>query len=649
MSDLIYLKILLFILGPIAIVSVTIKIIREYERAVVFRLGKLICTKGPGLILLLPFIDRIKKVDLRLVSIDVPRQDIMTRDNVPVTVDAVVYYHIVDPSTAVITIKDIQQSTFLIAQATLRNILGQVELDELLSQQAKINQKLGEILSEHTKQWGITISIVEIKEVTLPEEMKRVMAKQAEAERERRARLIDARAEYEASQTLAEAGKILSDNPQGLQLRYLYTLRDISTNKGSTILFPLPMDLLSPFLDGIKGLFKIDKKVELKEPEKKTELKTEEELRIKKDIKEDTKIIQEAVGTVSMDAEYEKELREGRLRPRYVQWVITDKCQFGCSHCEIAGIQSNIKELTTEQAKNVVNELAELGCEFLSITGGEPMLRRDLFDIARYAKDRGLKLGLTTNGHATEEYILELSDIKFDSVVLTLDGYGETQNKIRNAKDSYEHGIRTIEFFNDIGVQRICVSTTLLEDNIKGFPRMTEDVFRARANLMQVQPRLFNNGQPMRNKPETVKEAFRFILEAKRRGFPVEAGEQFGYLGPLEPLLHMAPFFCGIGWNTFCVSSNGNVQGCPLPAKEDITEGNCLMVSLKDIWQKKFSSFRKDIPEGLPDGCHRCPYLAACKGGCWLFRVYGLNPCFLLEAEQVYREISSAALYPHTT
>ena len=239
-----FLKVLILTLGAIGIIGSAFKIMKEYERAVVFRLGKLHATKGPGLILLIPLVDRIRKVDLRLVSIDVPRQDIMTRDNVPVTVDAVVYFFVLDPAKAVITIQDIYQSTFLLAQATLRNVLGQVELDDLLSQQSRINQELEKIISVHTKAWGINISIVEIKEVTLPEEMKRAMAKQAESERERRARLIDAQAEYQASQTLADAGKILSQNPQSLQLRYLQTLRDISTNKGSTILFPLPINLL---------------------------------------------------------------------------------------------------------------------------------------------------------------------------------------------------------------------------------------------------------------------------------------------------------------------------------------------------------------------------------------------------------------------
>ncbi|MGA1864720.1 MAG: SPFH domain-containing protein [bacterium] len=653
-----FLKILLIILGSIAILGSAFKILREYERAVVFRLGRMLSAKGPGLIFLIPLIDRIRKIDMRIVSIDVPRQDIMTRDNVPVTVDAVVYFNITDPALAVITIKDIYQSTFLIAQATLRNVLGQIELDDLLSQQSKINQELEKIISVHTKQWGIKISIVEIKEVTLPEMMKRAMAKQAETERERRARLIDAQAEYQASKTLSEAGKILSDNPQSLQLRYLQTLRDISTNKGSTILFPLPIDLLAPFMDGVKKVFHSDRNIKSQELTEKL-MESEELMKLEKLIKKEgpknggevkEKVLPAGEPNIIKGpvTQYKSDLHKGKLQPQYVQWAITNRCQFQCSHCETAAGQNNNHELTTSQAKELVDDLAEMNCEFLSITGGEPMLRNDLFDIIQYAKTKGLKVGFTTNGQATEENLPALSEAKFDSVVVTIDAYGESQNRIRNSHDSYERGIQTIKFFHDKGIPRICMSTVLLDDNINEFPRLTEDVFRAGANLMQIQPRIFQDGRPLRNSPEIVKDAFRFILEARRRRFPVEAGEQFGYLGPLEPLLRSNTFFCGSGWNTFCVNANGMIQGCPAPTIPGITEGNCLEDSIKNIWLNKFQSFRKEMPDDLENGCHKCSHLSLCRGGCWLFRAQGLNPCFLPEAEQVYREISNVAMYPQT-
>lgn len=663
-----FLKILLIILGGIALIGSSMKIMKEYERAVVFRLGKLLATKGPGLIFLIPLFDRIKTVDLRLVSIDVPRQDIMTRDNVPVTVDAVVYFQITDPSCAVITIQDIYQSTFLIAQATLRNVLGQVELDDLLSQQTKINEQLEKIISVHTKQWGIRISIVEIKEVTLPEQMKRAMAKQAETERERRARLIDAQAEYQASRTLADAGRILAQNPQGLQLRYLQTLRDISSNKGSTILFPMPLNLLSPFLDRVGEVLKTARDIQPSGTESppvegdaaapaaeslpvkgKTAIPTAEPPTAYRKTSPQAAAPEGAGAPESLIDRYTTRTAEGGMVPRFVQWVVTERCQFECPHCDTAAGGKQNTELTTDQAQKVVDDLAGMGCEFLSLTGGEPMLRDDLFTIAGYAKGKGLPLGLTTNGQVIEEHLAALADLNLDSVVVTLDGYGDVQNRIRNTQDSYERGIRGIEFFHDIGVPRICVSTILLENSLGGLPRLAEDVFRAGANLMQIQPQVYQNGRPERNTPDAVKGAFKFILEARTRGFPVEAGEQFGYLGPLEQFLRPSPFFCGCGWNTFCITTNGTIQGCQAMSRPDIREGNCTKDTPSIIWQEGFASFRKETPESLPEGCRRCPHLSVCRGGCWILRVYGLNPCFLLEAEQVHREITdAAALYPQT-
>jgi radical SAM protein with 4Fe4S-binding SPASM domain len=277
------------------------------------------------------------------------------------------------------------------------------------------------------------------------------------------------------------------------------------------------------------------------------------------------------------------------------------------------------------------------------------MLRKDLFEIVNYAKAKGLRVGFTTNGQATEENLPALSEVKFDSVVVTIDAYGELQNRIRNSLDSYGRSIQAIKTFHDMGVPRICISTVLLDDNIKEFPRLTEDVFRAGANLMQIQPRIFQDGRPLRNSPEIVKDVFRFILEARKRRIPVEAGEQFGYLGPLEPLLRSSGFFCGSGWNTFCINADGMIQGCPAPTIPDITEGNCSEDSLKNIWQNEFQSFRRDLPDELQNGCHKCPHLSVCRGGCWLFRAQGLDPCFLPEAEQVYREISTAAMYPQAS
>jgi len=222
----------------------SIKIINEYERAVVLRLGKFHKVKGPGLILLIPVIDKMRKIDLRTVTLDVPPQEVITRDNVSIRVSAVVYFRVVDPDKAFLQVEDYYYATSQLSQTTLRSICGQAELDEILAEREKLNLKLQEILDADTEPWGVKVSKVEIKEIDLPEEMKRAMAKQAEAERERRAKVISADGEYQASKTLLEAARIMAENPITLQLRYLQTLTEISTEKNSTILFPLPIELL---------------------------------------------------------------------------------------------------------------------------------------------------------------------------------------------------------------------------------------------------------------------------------------------------------------------------------------------------------------------------------------------------------------------
>jgi regulator of protease activity HflC (stomatin/prohibitin superfamily) len=224
-----------------------IKVLREYERGVIFRLGRVIKTKGPGLIILIPIIDKMIKVSLRLVTMDVPPQDVITRDNVSVKVNAVIYFRVMDPTNATIVVENFLFATSQLAQTTLRSVCGQVELDELLAERDKINTQLQEILDKHTDPWGIKVTTVEVKHIDLPQEMQRAMARQAEAERERRAKVIGAEGEYQAATRLAEAAEILQRHPQALQLRYLQTLKEISTEGKSTILFPLPLDLFKPF------------------------------------------------------------------------------------------------------------------------------------------------------------------------------------------------------------------------------------------------------------------------------------------------------------------------------------------------------------------------------------------------------------------
>jgi len=224
-----------------------IKILREYERGGIFRLGRVIKVKGPGLILLIPVIDKMVKVSLRLVTMDVPPQDVITRDNVSVKVNAVIYFRVMDPNKATIEVENYIFATSQLAQTTLRSVCGQVELDELLAQREKINTQLTTILDKHTDPWGIKVSTVEVKHIDLPQEMQRAMAKQAEAERERRAKVINAEGEFQAAARLTEAAGIIAEHPEALQLRYLQTLREISSEGNSTTLFPIPIDLFRPF------------------------------------------------------------------------------------------------------------------------------------------------------------------------------------------------------------------------------------------------------------------------------------------------------------------------------------------------------------------------------------------------------------------
>ncbi len=232
----------------IAILSMSIKVINEYERGVIFRLGRLMGAKGPGFFMIIPFIDRMVKIDLRVITMDVPSQDVITRDNVTVRVNAVVYFRVINPEASVVKVINYIQATSQISQTTLRNVLGQHELDELLSQREKLNQTLQSIIDEQTDPWGIKVSIVEIKDVELPESMRRSMAAQAEAERVRRAKIIHAEGELQASQKLSEAGHIIAQEPVALQLRYLQTLTEIATEKTNTLIFPVPIDLISMFL-----------------------------------------------------------------------------------------------------------------------------------------------------------------------------------------------------------------------------------------------------------------------------------------------------------------------------------------------------------------------------------------------------------------
>ena len=246
------LPLVLLILVLISILTSAIKIVQEYERGVIFRLGRLVGAKGPGLFFIVPIIDRMIKVGLRVVTLDVPSQEVITRDNVTVKVNAVVFFRVVNPSDAIVQVEDFQRATWNISQTTLRNVVGQSELDDLLSKREEINHKLQQIIDEATEPWGVKVSIVEVKDVELPQPMQRAMAKQAEAEREKRAKIVHAEGEFDAARKLVDAAELMSNEPVSIQLRYLQTLTEISVEKNSTIIFPVPVDIL-------EGLYKLGK------------------------------------------------------------------------------------------------------------------------------------------------------------------------------------------------------------------------------------------------------------------------------------------------------------------------------------------------------------------------------------------------------
>lgn len=240
--------IIVLVVLVVMFLAAAIRILNEYERAVIFRLGRVLATKGPGLIILIPVIDRMVRVDTRTVAMDVPPQDVITRDNISIKVNAVIYFRVMDANRAIIEVENYLYATSQLAQTTLRSVCGQVELDEILASREKLNQHIQEILDRSTDPWGIKVALVEVKHIDLPEEMKRAMAKQAEAERERRAKVISAEGEFQAAQRLADAAQLISTQPIALQLRFLQTLVQIGTENNTTTVFPIPIDLFKPFL-----------------------------------------------------------------------------------------------------------------------------------------------------------------------------------------------------------------------------------------------------------------------------------------------------------------------------------------------------------------------------------------------------------------
>ena len=251
--EAVLIVVVIILAAALLLAGASVRVLREYERAVVFRLGRVIAMKGPGLVLLTPAIDRMVRVSLRTVTLNVPPQDVITRDNVPVRVDAVVYFKVVDPNCAVVQVESYLKATSQIAQTTLRSVLGRADLDALLSERDALNEELQKIIDDQTEPWGVKVSTVEIKDVGIPQAMQKAMARQAEAERERRAKIINAEGEFQAAARLAEAADVISRNPATMQLRYLQTLSEIGVNQNTTVVFPLPIDLVKPLLPQLQG------------------------------------------------------------------------------------------------------------------------------------------------------------------------------------------------------------------------------------------------------------------------------------------------------------------------------------------------------------------------------------------------------------
>ena len=252
MTAIIVVLVILVAIG-VALAGASVRILREYERAVVFRLGRLVGAKGPGLVRLVPIVDRMVRVDLRTVTFNIPPQDLITRDNVPARVNAVAYFKVVDPVRAIVSVEEFNNATSQIAQTTLRSVLGKADLDTLLAERERLNENLQQIIDEQTEPWGIKVSTVEIKDVGIPQGMQRAMARQAEAERERRAKIINAEGEFQASEQLYNAAEVIGRNPAALQLRYLQTLLEVGSSDSSTIVFPFPVDLVKPLLQRLEG------------------------------------------------------------------------------------------------------------------------------------------------------------------------------------------------------------------------------------------------------------------------------------------------------------------------------------------------------------------------------------------------------------
>ncbi|MFH1563782.1 MAG: radical SAM protein [Nitrospirota bacterium] len=336
---------------------------------------------------------------------------------------------------------------------------------------------------------------------------------------------------------------------------------------------------------------------------------------------------------------YRKQLKNKTLRPYYVQWIATHECNFKCPNCGGGAKIPQKDELSTDEIIHAIDDLASLGCRFLSAAGGEAILRKDIFKVLKYAKNKGILVGIITNGYAIKEYAKQIEELNLDSVVVSIDGYGENHDRIRNMPGSYQKCLESLDFFYKVGIPIIGTYTVTSEENIADIPMIVDDVQKfgsTRHGLQLIIPE--GRAGKKKNSSLLVKKILRLILSTKKRNFSLEASEGLGCLGPLEGKARPYYFFCGCGWNTFTIMANGNIMGCPLFDFPNYSEENIRRESLIDIWRNRFSRFREKDFEDLPEKCTACGYITLCRGGCWQFRATAGEFCFLDEAEEVAME-----------
>jgi radical SAM protein with 4Fe4S-binding SPASM domain len=312
--------------------------------------------------------------------------------------------------------------------------------------------------------------------------------------------------------------------------------------------------------------------------------------------------------------------------PAYVQWVATHKCNYSCEHCGTSAGKALCNELTTKEAENLINEMADMGVKFLSVTGGEPLLRPDLFHLLNLAKRKGIGVGFVTHGGLVSKHLKQIEELHPYSMMVSIDGLRDTHNKLRGDNANFDNSLDAIKFFKKIGIHRISISTTVNQRNFTELEKLKDIVFNSGANHWRINIAIpegrAKNKKWMRLTNDQLLELFKFIY-TNRKKFKIEICEGTGYLGEWDTKLKDAPFFCGCGWNTCTVMADGTVMGCPVfEEKEKYSEGNIRDSSFKEIWENRFERFRN---LKLPDDCTSCKHLPACRGGCWMMRIYGAN------------------------